>query len=393
MVSTDILPPIPTTDIGTPSFTTANTGTLSFVRTDSTPAGVDENGDPTPADNKTLTDPFPTGITGITWTVTDADGRTASCLQTVFVQEVARDVITMSCPANATGTASGCGGTANVNIGTPTTNLVDDPQTPAEEVTITAARSDGESPTDPYPVGTTTVTWTATDNVNGNVASCTQLVTVTAAGDTTPPTFDNPPVNITTSTSSCSIVLDDELGVVTATDADCAGAVSVSRTGVPANFVFPTGTTIITYTATNASGLTATATQTVIVNESPAVPPTITAPGDVTVNTGPGATSCDTVVDNATLGTATASDNCGPVTITRTPSGNTFAVGTTVVTWTATDRAGNTATDTQNVTVMTLCRRYLLFRKSVTFFTGTRGHFRQRDCSESGRHFGNRLCD
>ncbi len=76
------------------------------------------------------------------------------------------------------------------------------------------------------------------------------------------------------------------------------------------------------------------------------------------------------MVDNATLGTATASDNCGPVTITRTPSGNTFAVGTTVVTWTATDRAGNTATDTQNVTVIDNTPPVVTAPAAVTLFTG-----------------------
>jgi len=40
------------------------------------------------------------------------------------------------------------------------------------------------------------------------------------------------------------------------------------------------------------------------------------------------------------------------VTVTRSPTGNTFAVGTTTITWTATDAAGNTTTATQNVTVI-----------------------------------------
>src|SRR5207253_7409476 len=63
--------------------------------------------------------------------------------------------------------------------------------------------------------------------------------------------------------------------------------------------------------------------------------------------TGPGATTCDAVVDP---GTATATDNCS-VTVTRSPAGNTFPVGTTVITWTATDGSGNSVTATQSVTV------------------------------------------
>src|SRR5205085_3420169 len=57
---------------------------------------------------------------------------------------------------------------------------------------------------------------------------------------------------------------------------------------------------------------------------------------------------------NASLGSAVASDNSGDaVTITRSgvPVGNAFPLGTTVVTYTATDPAGNTASATQRVTV------------------------------------------
>ncbi len=137
---------------------------------------------------------------------------------------------------------------------------------------------------DPYPIGTTTITWTATDT-DTQSASCMQTVTVTGT-DTTPPTLNVPP-NVSATTSSCTATLDDELGVATAED-DC-GTVNITRTGIPTfacptpqnpnrqceSFVFPTGTTIITYTATNSSGLSTTGTQTVTVTEDPAVNPTI----------------------------------------------------------------------------------------------------------------------
>ena len=48
------------------------------------------------------------------------------------------------------------------------------------------------------------------------------------------------------------------------------------RSGVPANFVFPTGVTNVTYVATDAAGNTATGIQHVTVLESPAIRPTIT---------------------------------------------------------------------------------------------------------------------
>ena len=58
------------------------------------------------------------------------------------------------------------------------------------------------------------------------------------------------------------------------------------------------------------------------------------------------------MIGESELGTATANDNC-TVNVARTgvPAGNFFPVGTTVITYTATDSAGLTATATQNVTV------------------------------------------
>jgi hypothetical protein len=60
------------------------------------------------------------------------------------------------------------------------------------------------------------------------------------------------------------------------------------------------------------------------------------------------------VVTDAQLGTADASDNAGNVSIDRSgvPSGNVFPVGTTTVTYTATDGAGNSTAATQTVTVI-----------------------------------------
>jgi hypothetical protein len=112
------------------------------------------------------------------------------------------------------------------------------------------------------------------------------------------------------------------------------------------------GDTIVTYIATDAAGNTASANQKVTVVDTTA--PTISAPADKTLYTGPGATSCDVTVGNldATLGTATANDNCPGVAAVRTSSGNVFPLGDTLVTYTATDAHGNTATATQKVTVI-----------------------------------------
>jgi Domain of unknown function DUF11/HYR domain len=366
-----------TVSVGNPTINASGGGVVSGVRSDDIPATFDDNGNVvTPAVVHALTDPYPIGSTGILWTVTDAGGRTATCSQFINVVGFGdRDPVTISCPAHVTFTAPSGSCEATIpaaTIGMPTSNPSD------SNVQVVGRRSDDLPLTSPFPAGSTTVTWTASDRLEDgtilSTASCVQNVTVTAGGggDTTPPVL-TVPANLSVTTSSCSVILDDELGTAEATDTGaCGGSVSVARTGVPAGFVFPTGTTTITYTATDAGGNMSTGTQTVTVTESPAVLPTITAPADLTVNTGPGATSCGTVVSDAALGTAIANDNCAGVTVTRTgvPAGNSFPVGTTTVTYTATDRSGNTATDTQVVTVIDTTPPTITAPADVTVNTG-----------------------
>jgi hypothetical protein len=360
-----------TVSVGAPTTNPASGVTVVGRRSDDIPATYDEDGNViTPEVIVPLTDPYPIGTTGITWTVTDSVGRTATCTQRIVVVAIDnRPPVTISCPANVTANAPSGSCTTTISpatIGTPTTVPSD------SNVVVTSDRSDGLELTDPYPAGVTVITWTATDNLNGSVASCLQTITVNTAGgnDTEPPTLHVPP-NVTTTTASCTATLDDELGVATAED-NCTTSVNITRLGVPANFVFPTGTTVITYNATDAAGNTTTGTQNVTVTESPAIPPTVTAPGDVSVATGAGATSCGTVVSDATLGVATANDNCPGVTVSRSgvPAGNLFPVGNTIVTYTATDKSGNTATDTQTVTVVDNTAPIVTPPAAVTLFTG-----------------------
>ena len=357
---------------GTPTISASGGGTVTAVRSDDIPTTFDDDGNVvTPAVVHAVTDPYPIGSTGIQWTVTDAGGRTASCTQIITIVAAGdRDPVTISCPAHVSFTAPGGACEATIpaaTIGTPTTNLPDN-------VTITPRRSDDRPLSDPFPAGLTTITWTATDDTNGSVASCVQNITVTAGGgaDNTAPVL-TVPANVSATTSSCTALLDDELGVAEATDEGaCNTSVTVVRSGVPAGNLFPTGTTTITYTAQDAAGNTSTATQLVTVTESPAIPPTITAPADVNVTTGPNATSCGTLVTEAQLGSAVANDNCPGVSVMRTgvPAGNIFPVGTTIVTYTATDRSGNTATDTQVVTVVDNTPPVVTAPGPVTLFTG-----------------------
>jgi uncharacterized repeat protein (TIGR01451 family) len=175
----DTTPPV----ITCPASKTASTdpGTCSAVVNPGTATATDNCGSPTitgtRSDGQALNAPYPKGTTTITWTATDAAGNSSSCTQTITVQD--HENPTIVCPAaivqgNDPGTCS-----ATVNPGQPTTH--DNCDTP----TVTGTRSDGQSLNAPYPKGTTTITWTATDS-SGNHASCTQTVTVV---DNEAPTF------------------------------------------------------------------------------------------------------------------------------------------------------------------------------------------------------------
>jgi len=107
---------------------------------------------------------------------------------------------------------------------------------------------------------------------------------------------------------------------------------------------FSVGVHHMRFTCADVSGNTAVCPFDITVTESE--PPTITAPADVTVSADAG--SC--YATNVDLGTPTTSDNCGVKSVTN-DAPTSFPEGTTTVTWTVTDKSGNTATDTQDVTV------------------------------------------
>ena len=101
---------------------------------------------------------------------------------------------------------------------------------------------------------------------------------------------------------------------------------------------FPLGTTTVTWTITDSASQTSTVTQlvTIVDNQNPL----ITAPSAITVIVGS---------PSSAIGSAIASDNCPGVTVTNDAPAI-IPLGTTTVTWTATDSSGNQSTATQVVT-------------------------------------------
>src|SRR5206468_2865001 len=148
------------------------------------------------------------------------------------------------------------------------------------------------------------------------------------------------PANAVTNTASgqCTQVV----GYAPAASDNCPG-VTISC-NPPTGSSFGTGTTPVTCTAIDAAGNTSTCTFTVTVNETE--PPVLVCPANVVTNTASG--QCTQVVGYAPA----ASDNCPGVTIScNPPTGSSFSTGTTPVTCTAIDAAGNTSTCTFTVTV------------------------------------------
>lgn len=108
---------------------------------------------------------FPVGTTAVNCS-TEAG---PSCSFNVTVNDTENPVIT--CPANITvGNDPGlCSATVNPGTATATDNC--------PGVSVAGTRSDGQPLNAPYPVGTTTITWKATDAKN-NMATCQQTITV-----------------------------------------------------------------------------------------------------------------------------------------------------------------------------------------------------------------------
>ena len=298
---------------------------------------------------------FPVGTTTVTATSSEGGG---ACTFTVTVVEAAGPSI--SCPATyETTLTNGCSTTiAASDLGTPTTSGG------SGIVTVSSERSDNLLMEDPFSVGTTTITWTATDDI-GRFSTCTQIVKINPdTSDTTNPTI-TAPANLTlssgTSGGACGLIVGEAaLGTAEATDGGCS--VTITRTGVPAGNFFPVGTTTITWKATDAAGNFATATQTVTIVED--TPPIIFAPPDATYDcpsavpaANPSqATGPDIIDGSGNAQPGPPSDNCGTpvVTVAQTQSGAGSAASPLIIsrTFTATDAAGNTASATQTITVI-----------------------------------------
>ncbi|MNS10466.1 HYR domain protein [compost metagenome] len=255
---------------------------------------------------------LPKGITTITWTAVDASGNSVNCSSTVTVVDNEKPVqpvladVTGECSATATAptTTDNCAGVITGTTG--------------DALTYSSQ-------------GTHVITWTFADG-NGNTTTQTQNVVIK---DITAPVQ---PV-LADVTGECSATAT----APTTTD-NCAGVIT-GTTGDALTYSSQ-GTHVITWTFADGNGNTTTQTQNVVIKDITA-PVLAGMPSNITQASDAG--SCDAV---ATWTAPTASDNCG-VTVTSSHNpGDTFPLGMTTVTYTATDAAGNTDVESFTVTVV-----------------------------------------
>jgi hypothetical protein len=277
---------------------------------------------------------FPVGTTTVTYTATDVNGNTTTASFDVVVIDSEFPEIT-GMPSNFNVDADPANCTAVVTWTAPSAN------DNCEVSSLTSSHASGSA----FPVGTTTVTYTATD-VNGNTTTASFNVVVT---DTQLPVI---------STNGDQTV-DTTLGTCEATVTVTASATDNCSVGTPTGIrsdgklltdLFPVGITTIRWNVADANGNNAVeVVQTVTVNDTQL--PEITTNGDQTVDASIG--TCDaTVTVNAS-----ATDNCSVGTPTGIRSDgklltDLFPVGITTIRWNVTDINGNNAVEVvQTVTV------------------------------------------
>jgi hypothetical protein len=294
------------------------------------------------APGATVTVGFPQTVT---YTATDLAGNTASCVFTVSVVDAQMPKI--FCPGGtqtfnvnaglctwAGITAVNATATDNCALATPNgltysaTGL-----TPSTGTTLVGVL---------FPLGNTTVTWTAVDAA-GNSITCSFRVVIV---DNIKPVINCPAAQDIIAGANCTAIVPalnatatDNCGSVTVVQFPAAGTVIGALDG---------DQTTVVFTATDASGNTSTCTTVLTVQDQTA--PVITCPAPLVLNND--VDKCSAV---ATWVDAVATDNCGAATITRSglAPGATVNVGAPqTVTYTATDLAGNTAVCSFTVSVV-----------------------------------------
>ena len=307
-------------DTTTPEISPLEDITLEATSVDANIVNLDN---PTTSDVQDVTiyitapDVFPIGETTVTWTAVDASGNSASETQTVTIVDTAKPGL--SIPQDQTVEASSLEGT-----------LVDIGQAEAHD--ITGISSIVHNAPNVFPLGSTAIAWTATDN-HDNTTTAYQRITVV---DTTAPIIISPQ-------DILAEAVDPTMNYIGLGELDASDSVGIESVTNDKPIIFPFGSTTITWTVIDISGNISQAIQVVTLVDT--TDPEIVAPSDIV------AEATDLSGTMIELGEATAHDVMGIASVTEHPP-RFFVLGETTVTWIATDTSGNSASATQTVTIV-----------------------------------------
>ncbi len=301
----------------------ATTGTAQVVLENGFAAADVDGVDPSPTiacatdTGLTSSDPLPAGPNAVTCRATDASGNFSEAGYTVRVDDVTHPIVTLT-GANP----------QVIEVGAPYIEL---DATASDNVGVIGGVSIDASTVDTSTTGDYLVTYTASDAA-GNTTTAIRTVRVV---DTTPPAFDQFPVDILMEAMADGTV------VVTfvATATDVSGEVPAVTCVPPSGTAFPVGTTSVTCTATDAAGNSVSRSFDVTVVDT--TPPVLTVPSTPVFEAiqGPaGAT-----VDFSGLVSATDLVDPAPTVDCVPASGSLFPPGETIVSCTATDSFNNSS--------------------------------------------------
>lgn len=267
---------------------------------------------------------YPVGVTTVTCTATDDTGNVATDTFTITVNDTAAPVIS-GLPASLTLEATGPAG-AVATWGGSANDVVDGP------VALTCVPSSGST----FAIATTTVNCSAVDAA-GNNSAASFPVTVQ---DTTGPVFSGVPANFTQE----QVPGTNTLQYTAPTASDLVDGTVLVVCSPPVGTIITAGPHVVTCLADDSEGNLSSASFTVTLADT--TDPVVTVPANITAE----ATSAAGAVVTFS---ATATDSLdGSLPVVCTPaSGWTFPIGTTGVSCSATDAAGNTGTANFNVTV------------------------------------------
>lgn len=283
-------------------------------------------------------DTLPVGTTQFMYLVTDLYGNSDSCSFTVTVQDNEAPTY-LNCPMDTTISSNLDMCSAIFNWNTP---LIIDNCDIGPTLSYQTFPTVGLNPGDPFPLGQTTIEYTATDAM-GNQATCSFNVFVE---DNQNPLIINCP-NDTTVTNEDSICGAHVSWVLPLFSDNCDTSLTITLSssptaGLQSGDLFPVGSTTMNYLVVDANGNQANCSFTieVIDVEYPLIQNIPTQILDF----------CDG--DNVYWDTIWATDNCTVVSFDyqTSPSvnlteGNPFPIGNTTVTYIAIDQAGNTTMD------------------------------------------------